>query len=255
MFVEQMQNKEDAKRTEAQLLSTFDYAWNTSSNGYRRPADILQKLYKIASGTRTFSDRARELLPFTQRQVGIRIKSSKLPLTDDKLDEEDDGSYGFLSRVFKFNRSRPMKVQDITGVVQENAKICGVALGDGSVCTRPPAERRKRCPEHKGMRTNVSTAKAIMAPKLESTEVLEPGVYCQKKGNGYIDQSVGHDVEDPPKIVVDSPVDESITNTNICGIILNDGSICKRQPVKGRKRCQEHKGKRIRAPIHVNQWQ
>ncbi|TKY44519.1 GIY-YIG nuclease superfamily [Spatholobus suberectus] len=251
-----MQNKEDALRTEAQLLSTFDYAWNTSNNGTRRPDDILQKLHKIASGTRTLSDVARALLPFTQKQVGIRIKSSKPPLADDcKLDEADNGSYNFLSRVFSFNRSRPRTVQSITGVIQEqeNARICGVALGDGSICRRPPAEKRMRCPEHKGMRTNASNAKAMRAPKSESTVVLEPNVYCQTKGNGYRYQNVSHDVEGPPETVVGSPVDESLTNTNICGIILNDGSSCGRQPVKGRKRCHEHKGRRIRVSFHVNQ--
>ncbi|RDX84210.1 Pentatricopeptide repeat-containing protein, mitochondrial, partial [Mucuna pruriens] len=292
-----MQNKEDALRTEAQLLSTFDYAWNTSNNGIRRPDDILQKLHKIASGTRTISDVARALLPFTQKQVGIRIKSSELPLADDKSDEADNGSYNFLSRVFSFNRSRPRIVQDITGVIQEeeNAKICGVALGDGSICRRPPVEKRMRCPEHKGMRTNVSTARAIRAPKSESHDVedtpqtvvgspvdesftntnicgiiLKDGSTCRRqpvkgrkrchehkgwrirasiqiKGNGYRYQNVSHDVEDPLQTMVESPVDESITNTNICGIILNDGSTCRRQPVKGRKRCHEHKGRRIQS--------
>ncbi|XP_061352656.1 protein EFFECTOR OF TRANSCRIPTION 2-like [Gastrolobium bilobum] len=249
-----MQNKGDALRTEAQLLSTFDYAWNTSNNGNRRPDEILQKLNKIASGTRTFSDVARVLLPFTQKQVGIRIKSSMQPLKDDKSDEEYNGNYNFLSRVFKFNRSRPRIVQDIPVVIQENAKICGVMLGDGSVCRRPPVEKRVRCPEHKGMRTNVSTAKTIRAPKSESIVVPEHNVYCQTKGNGYRYQNVSHDAEDPPpQTVVESAVDENNTNTNICGIILNDGSTCRRQPVKGRKRCQEHKGKRISASIHINQ--
>ncbi|TKY44492.1 hypothetical protein E2542_SST30768 [Spatholobus suberectus] len=254
-FVEQMQNKEDALRTEAQLLSTFDYAWNGTQAIMvpRRPDDILQKLHKIASGTRTLSDVARTLLPFTLKQVGVQIKSSKVPLADDKLDEADNGSHNFLSPVFSFNRSRPRIVQSINGIIQEqeNAKICGVALGDGSICRRPQAEKRMRCPEHKGMRTNVSTAKAISAPKSESTVVLESNLYCQTKGNGYRYQNVSHDVEDPPQTVVGSPVDESLTNTNICGIILNDGSTCRRQPVKGRKRCHEHKGRRIHASIQT----
>lgn len=157
--------------------------------------------------------------------------------------------------MFKFNRSRPRIVQDVNGGVtqEENAKICGVMLADGSICRRPPAEKRVRCPEHKGMRirTNVSTAKAIRAPKSESesTVVLEPYVYCQTKGNAfYRYQNI-----DPPQTVVESPVDESITSTNICGIILDDGSTCRRQPVKGRKRCHDHKGKRIRASNSVNQ--
>lgn len=240
-----MQNTGEALSTEAQLLSTFDYAWNTIKNGTRRPNDILEMLNNFASGTTTFSDVAKLLLPFTQKKVGIPIKSSKLPLTDDKLDEADNGRYNFLSRVFKFNRSRPRIVQDTTdGATHENAKICGVMLADGSICKRPPVEKRVRCPEHKGMRRNVSTAKASRAPKAELESIV---------GNAYRYQNVNHDVEDPPQKVVDSHVEESITKTIICGIILDDGSTCRRQPVKGRKRCHEHKGKRIRASIHTNQ--
>ncbi|KAK2398080.1 protein EFFECTOR OF TRANSCRIPTION [Trifolium repens] len=48
--------KGDALQTESQLLSTFDYAWNTINNGKRRPEDILQMLNKISSGSRTLSD-------------------------------------------------------------------------------------------------------------------------------------------------------------------------------------------------------
>ncbi|WVZ15594.1 hypothetical protein V8G54_013160 [Vigna mungo] len=290
-----MQNKEDALRTEARLLSTFDYAWNTNSNGIRRPEEILQKLQKIASGTRTLSDVTKVLLPFTQKQVGIRIKSSKLPQADDKLDEEDNGSYNFLSRVFSFNRSRPRIVQSTTGVVQEqeNAKICGVALGDGLICRRPPAEKRLRCPEHKGMRANVSIAESernvsqtvVGSPVDEGLTdtnicgiILNDGSTCRrkpvegrkrchehkgmrigasvhKKSNGYRYQNASHVVEDSLQTLVGNPVDESISNTNICGIILNDGSACTRQPVKGRKRCHEHKGRRIHVSrsFHVNQ--
>ncbi|XP_040867716.1 berberine bridge enzyme-like 13 [Glycine max] len=85
-----MQNKEDALQTETELLSTFDYAWNTRSNCVRRPDDILQKLHQIASCTRTLSDIARVVLPFTQK-------------------------------------CHPRLVQDITGAIQEqeNGKICG----------------------------------------------------------------------------------------------------------------------------------
>nr|KYP41762.1 hypothetical protein KK1_036870 [Cajanus cajan] len=290
-----MQSKEDALRTEAQLLNTFDYAWNTSNNGTRRPDDILQNLHKIASGTRTLSDVARALLPFTQKQVGIKIKSSKLPLADDKSDEADNGSYNFLPRVFNFNRSRPRILQDTTGIAREheNAKICGVALGDGSICRRPPVEKRMRCPEHKGMRTNVhqNASQDVEDPQqtsvgnpvdesLISTNIcgiiLNDGSTCrrqpvkgrkrchehkgmrihasiQTKGNGYRYQNYSQDVEVPPQSQVGSPFDNSVTNTTICGIILNDGSTCRRQPVKGRKRCHEHKGRRIRASFHVNQ--
>ncbi|KAI4350721.1 hypothetical protein L6164_005149 [Bauhinia variegata] len=217
-----MQSKEGAKQTEDWLLNVFDYPWNTINNGTRRPNDILQKLNKSASDTRRFSD-----IPFTQKQVGIRIKSSMHP-SDEKLCEAEEDRYNFLSRVIKFNGSRPRIVEDITGVIRENAKICGVALGDGSVCTRPPAERRMRCCEHKGMRINGSNAKP------ESMVILK--------------SNVDHGVEESPK--TQERVIESFTI--ICGIILDDGSPCRKEPVKGRKRCVEHKGERVQAQTSVH---
>ncbi|PNX92097.1 transcription factor [Trifolium pratense] len=221
-----MQTKGDALQTESQLLTTFDYAWNTINNGKRRPDDILEMLNKITSGarTRTISDVAKSLIPFTQKKVGIPIKSRKLPMTDNKSDESDNGNYNFLSRVFKFNRLRPKIVQDTTDCAFENhGKVCGVILDDGSICTKLPVEKRVRCLEHKGMRINVITAKAIRRSKSESETVIE------------------------------SHVDESISKTIICGVIMENGSTCRREPVKGRKRCHEHKGKRIRASVPINQ--
>lgn len=233
-----MKNKEDAMKTESQLLSVFDYAWNTSNNGTRRPDDILWKLKKIASVSQTFSKMARVLLPFTQKQVGIEIKSSNLSPPDDKLHGTDEGRYNFLSRVFKFNRSSPRIVQEIhVDVIQENTSVfCGVVLDDGSVCRRPPVERRMRCSEHKGMRINGFTAKTNREMKSENILDLEHNVHCQRKGKDNDEQNV-------------SLIDESITN--ICGIISNDdGTPCRRPPVKGRKRCHEHKGKRIHVSMH-----
>jgi hypothetical protein len=68
------------------------------------------------------------------------------------------------------------------------------------------------------MRINAITAKAIRRSKSESETVVE-----------------------------------SITKTIICGVIMENGSTCRREPVKGRKRCHEHKGKRIRASVPINQ--
>ncbi|KAI9110584.1 hypothetical protein K1719_018450 [Acacia pycnantha] len=237
-----MQSKEDAKKTESRLLSVFDYAWNTSNNGTRRPDDIIKKINKVASSPTTFSNTAKLLQPFTRKRVGIRIKSSSMPSPDDKLQEIDRGSYNFLSRVFKFGRSNPRLVQDVPGVIQDNtARFCGVVLGDGSVCTRPPAERRMRCAEHKGMRINGSTSKRRM--KSESNQDIELNVPCHLKSEGFGEEHVSQDLKDPSHTAVENPLDGRITN--ICGIILNDGIPCRRPPVKGRKRCHEHKGKRI----------
>lgn len=237
-----MQNKGDALQTESQLLSTFDYAWNTINNGTRRPDDILHMLNKISSGTRTFSDVAKSLLPFTQKKVGIPIRSSKLPMTDNKSDEVDNGSYNFLSRVFKFNRSRPKIVVPDTSdfAVEKNGKICGVILDDGSICTKTPVEKRVRCHEHKGMRIIRITTKGMRRSKSESEKVFPAKEIRRSKSES--------------EKVSESLVDESITKTVvICGIVLEDGSSCRKEPVKGRKRCHEHKGRRVRAFVSINQ--
>ena len=44
--------------------------------------------------------------------------------------------------------------------------------------------------------------------------------------------------------------DKHLSNLNLvdyCGVNLGDGKFCDRQPVKGRKRCEQHKGKRVNA--------
>ncbi|PON50432.1 Effector of transcription, partial [Parasponia andersonii] len=143
-----MQSKSDAIRTETQLLNTFDYAWNTSINGSRRPDDILQKLKKISSSTTHFSDIGRKLVPFRHKQVGIRIEARKLPSAENKFStsKDDEESHNFLPRVFKFGRSQPRLVLDRNTIMEEKTTICGVILSHDSVCRRPPVEGRKRSP-------------------------------------------------------------------------------------------------------------
>nr|AAF78513.1 putative transcription factor [Pyrus pyrifolia] len=85
-----MENKSDALKTETQLLDTFDYAWNTTINGARRPDDVLRKLKKISSSTTRFANFAEKLLPFSQKKVGIKNESSKPISTGDKFGAYDD---------------------------------------------------------------------------------------------------------------------------------------------------------------------
>ncbi|XP_054786611.1 protein EFFECTOR OF TRANSCRIPTION 2-like isoform X2 [Prosopis cineraria] len=237
-----MQNVEDARKTECQFLWRYDYAWNARNNGIRRPDDILQEINKVVSGPPTFSSMTKLLQPFTQKQVGIRIKSSSMPWPDGKLHEIDTGNYNFLPGVFKFSRSNPRLVQDVPAIIEENTttRFCGVVLSDGSVCRRPPAERRMRCVEHKGMRINGPASKRTV--KSENLLSLEPSVQFQQKSEGY--------VKHPQKIAVEDPFYGSIAN--ICGIILNDGTRCRRPPVEGRQRCHEHKGKRIDVSMYAS---
>lgn len=231
LLVKQMENKRDAEKTEAQLLNRFDYAWNTSTNGARRQYDILPKLDKIASKTTRFSNVVWKFLPFDQKQVGIRIKASKLP------SPADEESYNFLPRIFKFNRSQPRFVLDRSGVIEENTSFCGVVLSDGSVCTRPPVARRKRCAEHRGMRITGFIPTLVTEGKSESKIGSDSTNLDDREGYSH------NDTAKCPLVAFKRPVSES--SAPICGVRLSDGSPCRSQPAQGRKRCDDHKGMRI----------
>jgi hypothetical protein len=232
LLVKQVENKRDAEKTEAKLLNRFDYAWNSSSNGARRPYYILLKLDKVASNTIQFSNIVRKLLPFDQKQVGIRIKASTCA---------DEESYNFLSRVFKYSRSQPRFVLDRSGVIEENTSFCGVVLSDGSVCRRPPVERRKRCAEHKGMRITGFIPTLDTEVKLESTIGSDSTNLDDREGYSQ------NDTAKCPMVAFKRPVSVDFTPT--CGVLLSNGSACRRQPAQGRKRCDEHKGMRISGSI------
>ncbi|KAE8698400.1 Detected protein of unknown function [Hibiscus syriacus] len=208
-----MENKADARRTEAQLLNTFDYVWNKGSNGVRRHDYILQKLDKHASNLAKLANFSRKHLPFLQKQVGIKIKSSKLLSDDNEFSKHTDGeSRNFLRQVFKFSRSQPRLVSDHGGSDKNDTITCGVVLEDGSICRRPPAKGRKRCAEHKGKKTKGSLMRSSTCEKTEPHK------------------------EDYPEIENCGP---------ICGVAMIDGSLCTRHTVSGRKSCDLHKGRRV----------
>ncbi|KAL5573016.1 hypothetical protein UlMin_022613 [Ulmus minor] len=217
-----MQSKSDAIKTETSLLNIFDYAWNTSINGPRRPNDILQKLDKISSSSTQFSDITRKFLPFRQKKVGIKIKSSNLLSTENKTGTcPEEESHSFLPQVFKVGRSQPRLV-----VERKNTIICGVVSDDGSVCRTPPVEGRKRCVDHKGMKIKGSIKIQISNSDFPSQLPIR-----------------SHDTQELPLFRVNSSLSESFTPA--CGFILVDGSPCTRQPLRGNKRCSDHKGRRI----------
>lgn len=97
--------------------------------------------------------------------------------------------------------------------LDEEYFICGVVSGDGSVCRSRPVPGRKRCELHKGQR--------ITEPK--SLTIRE-----------------GWSATGMHKLISE-PDDE----LDICGVVTGNGHVCRRKPVPGRKRCEEHKGKRI----------
>ena len=238
-----MENKADAKRKEDRLLNTFDYAWNKGSNGARRHDDILKKLDKRASNRTKLAIFSGKHLPFLQKQVGIKIKASKLLSQDNEFSKYADGeSYNFLRQVSKSSRSQPRLVLDHGGSNENDTITCGVVLGDASICRRPPVEGRKRCAEHKGKKTKGFSVKLSTSEKSQLHKACSENLVLD---NGEFNV---HGAKSPsfslvPSLAGDYPEIEQCSP--ICGVVMDDSSLCGRQPVSGRKRCDLHKGRRI----------
>ncbi|KAL5978719.1 hypothetical protein ACLOJK_029836 [Asimina triloba] len=147
----QMKNKKTAEKTETQLLKVFDYAWNNCGNGIRRPEDILLKLDRTVSNATFMPDIVSKFqrwkwVVLGKKRVGIRIDNG-LPFNEFK-NTSDGRKSNSGSQVLKYSLSRPRII------TKEPVVTCGVALGDGTVCSRRPIEGRKRCSEHKWKRIN-----------------------------------------------------------------------------------------------------
>ncbi|KAJ9183837.1 hypothetical protein P3X46_007644 [Hevea brasiliensis] len=216
-----MKDKRNAEKTEAQLLDTFDYAWNKGSNGARRPNDILLNISKIALSSNRFSSISKRLLFQRPGQGVIKIEANK-PLSPEKCTiPADEDEKSFLIGIFKFNRSQPRLVSDKCGIDQDFIHICGFIMNDSIPCRRPPVPGRKRCEGHKGMRIYGSSSKPIS----EGNSNYLPGVH--------LDPSTHYDHD----------------HATTCGVNLGDGIFCRRQAVPGRKRCEEHKGMRVNSCV------
>ncbi|XP_012076894.1 protein EFFECTOR OF TRANSCRIPTION 2 isoform X2 [Jatropha curcas] len=217
-----IKDKRSAEKTEALLLDTFDYAWNKGSNGARRPDDIIQKLSKIASSNSTFSSIAKRILFLSPGRVGIRIEANK-PLSPEKctIHEEENGKI-FLKGIFKFSRSQSRLVSEKCGIDEDFIPRCGFIMNGGIPCRRPPVKGRKRCEEHKGMRIYGSSSSKSIA-----------------EGNSH----------NFPDVHLNSSTHDDQDHTIECGVNLGDGNFCRRQPVSGRKRCEEHKGMRVKRSV------
>lgn len=221
-----MNDNKDAERTEAQLLDKFDYAWNKGSNGVRRHNAVLRKLDGISRKTHLPAF-IRKLQLSLEKQKGVRIKACEPLLLENGSGFHDSfKSTNFLPQILKFGRSQPRIVSVNVGVNGDPNIICGVALGHGSVCIRPPKTGNKRCAEHKGMKVNSVKSKLIA------------------EGNGSTRPCVSIDEENSP----------------ICGFILDSGASCARIPFQRNKRCMEHKGRRNRGSnsqpttYKIGQW-
>ncbi|KAL3688322.1 hypothetical protein R1sor_014631 [Riccia sorocarpa] len=233
------ESKKMAEKVEAELLHFFDYPWNRGLNGARRPEDILARLelmqYQLGRSL-CLGSLLSIRLEFFQRKKGIKVPLKRPPK------EQLRGQ----SRFSIFNSSSRDGLPE-TGSKSQSPS-CGVLLKDGSFCSSSPVKGRKRCTEHKGLRATLTTRRprAGKAKAVESLGKVLMGNYSERENDSSGDGS------DPPVLVVTSTPNgkrlgfADVTSEGlVCGVILDGGTICSNVPVKGRKRCADHKGMRI----------
>ncbi|KAG9153789.1 hypothetical protein Leryth_005912 [Lithospermum erythrorhizon] len=226
-----MQNKRLAEETEAQLLKKFDYAWNKDINGQRRHRDILKKLDSLSKASQ-LNQILKKLQFFPQKKLGIKIKACERVAPESGRSIVDGlETKGIFSRVFKFGRSRPRSVSLNFGIDDDTAGVCGVALGHGLICNKPPVEGRKRCIDHKGMKVNGFKKKY---PKDSQAMHIRTSIDDIKN-----ELQSGGSQETRSACILNNDL------SRICGYILESDSPCTETPVQGNKRCLQHKGKRI----------
>ncbi|XP_057968617.1 protein EFFECTOR OF TRANSCRIPTION-like isoform X2 [Malania oleifera] len=164
-------------------------------------------------------------------------------------------------------------------IKQELGVICGVNLGEGFVCERQPVTGRQRCEEHKGMRVKAfpvdrdpvsiasnglnnnnstlhGTAVGDYSPSMCGA-TTSSGSFCRNtpiEGNKRCWLHRGKRAASSfTTFHADNPLREETYEhvrkelNVVCGVNLGEGFVCERQPDIGRKRCEEHKGMRVKA--------
>jgi len=262
-----MIDKKKAEKTEAELLGVFDYAWNKCGNGACRREEILSKFdSKDASQINTI---LRKLQPWKHPAFG-----GKAGINIDSCVSLDDQKSYLLPQVLKFGKSQLWFISG-NDSLEENHKICGVAIGNGAVCKNRPISGRKRCIKHKGKKiigTGPELSRNITSKANTTTcgVVLEDGSLCAELpayGRERCELHEGRritklELHDAPHTGLLELFDQKETASwkcqphsvevvkseeeeyNICGVICGNGTMCRNRPVWGRKRCVEHKGKK-----------
>ncbi|KAF5776227.1 putative transcription factor HRT family [Helianthus annuus] len=227
-----MESKKDAEKTESQLLKTFDYAWNRGMNGERRPKDIHKKLNNTELHPKRVLLVFKNIRVIPPKEVGLRIKRCDPPVLENGSSfYTKQNDINPFAKIFKFGRSRPTLVSKDGNMNNNNVGTCGVALGHGSICIRPPVEGRKRCADHKGMKVN-----AYIRPHSD----LETGTFCDS-------QNDCEEVKHEGMIVNEKMSTISGVGSLTCVAITLNGSCCRRKPSKNSQFCWQHEA--IRAKI------
>lgn len=264
-----MKTKSDAEKTEAKLLERFDYAWNKVGNGARRPYDVLDKIEKISSRNSKIPKILKMLQSLGEQKVGIQIKAEKLSL-DNEPSHDNYDNFSLFDRVFKFSRSQPRLVSTNPETIVEDFNqlhICGVISSEGLICSNAPVKGRKRCSKHKGRRLtsslinskSTSSKNDAVSDEVSSIcgVILLDGSPCGSSpfpGRKRCEEHKGMRISKTmsKSLNLESVMEKPLYNIDLadcCGVDLGDGIRCGRQPVKGRKRCEQHKGMRVDASM------
>ncbi|KAF7116288.1 hypothetical protein RHSIM_RhsimUnG0032400 [Rhododendron simsii] len=180
------------------------------------------KPLKLEKGSNTYANEKNNDLLSRILKIGrsrLRFVSVKYAFDEDHattcgvaldekspIDESTVLDSGVAATSFCFDKVKPQPVTDSFLVGNNSFLICGITSDDGTLCRKPPIQGRKRCEEHKGRKI---------------TRPHKPHITCS------------------PVFSESAAMNETGT---ICGVDLKNGTVCKRQPVVGRKRCEEHKG-------------
>lgn len=273
-----MIDKKKAEKTEADLLNVFDYAWNTCGNSSCRSNEIFQKLDSKSSRKAISIVKKFHFLKDSafSRKAGIKIDAS-VPSNITKANKSF-----LLPHVLKFRKSQ-LQFVNKKDTYCNNNEICGVAIGNGSVCKNMPRLGKKRCEGHKGKKIVGMDSVVVIASQThqESTVyktrcglLLEDGCFCanvpaygRKRCELHRGMRNKLDIiRNTPKVEPDL-IDEKETSVKncssvqslkaddkddnweeehvICGVVDGDGTKCRKNPVSGRKRCEEHKGRKV----------
>ncbi|TVU38172.1 hypothetical protein EJB05_11528 [Eragrostis curvula] len=193
-----MDNKQEAEKTEAQLLRVFDYAWNKLQNGACRREEVLLKLERISYRSSLLSRVRHMKQTIFGEKAGIKIKGSG------SVDTPSGIMRSMLPRVHTFVRFRPHLVNSDDGE-GETIDIPWNRTYQGNTFGNRQAHGR-RSEGYKVKRIDVAKRRTVPIQYFNS----------------------------------------------VCGVVLEDGSSCLEEPVQGRKRCNLHKGRRIKGSLNCS---
>ncbi|KAG5559221.1 hypothetical protein RHGRI_008956 [Rhododendron griersonianum] len=200
-----MKNKAEAEKTETRVLNTYDYALNKGNNGVRRLGDVFQKLQGSTSSGAQFLTPAKKLSHFHHKKNDVKIDTCK-PLS------WEDGS-----RIYTNWESNDLLPQ-IFKFGRSQPRLVTPSLGfnddHSNICGVALGHGSVCTWPPVGGRKRCDAHKGMKINDFASKKLLTEG--------------------------------KSLVNSSpSCGVTLDNGSVCRKPPVQGRKRCEDHKGRKI----------